>query len=145
MNGEPLDILLIEDNLAHAEMVIRSLDEHHIANRVFHVSDGQTALDYLCRQAQFANPDDSPRPHLILLDLRLPRVSGLQVLKTIKNDPKLLQIPVVVLTTSNAERDLMTAYESYANSYLVKPINFDKFSKLIKDLGFYWLAWNHHP
>ena len=145
MNGEPLDILLIEDNLAHAEMVIRSLEEHHIANRVCHVSDGQTALDYLCRQGQFADPGDSPRPHLILLDLRLPKVNGLQVLKTIKHDPKLLQIPVVVLTTSNAERDLLTAYESYANSYLVKPIDFEKFTNLIKDLGFYWLAWNHHP
>ena len=145
MEGEPLNILLIEDNLAHAEMVMRSLQEHHIANRVYHVLDGQTALDYLYRQGLFADPQSSPRPHLILLDLRLPRVNGLQVLKQIKNEPDLRTIPVVVLTTSDAERDITTAYDSYVNSYLVKPIDFEKFSNLIKDLGFYWLIWNRQP
>ncbi len=145
MKGEPLIILLVEDNPAHAEMVIRNFQEHRIANKIHHVIDGESALDYLGRRAQFADPSTSPRPHIILLDLRLPKISGLQVLQKIKNDPALLAIPVVILTTSEAERDLTLAYESHANSYLVKPIDFEKFSKLINDLGLYWLAWNRRP
>lgn len=145
MEGKPLDILLIEDNLAHAEMVMRSLQDHHIANRVHHVLDGQSALDFLYRQRQYTDPQDSPRPHLVLLDLRLPKINGLQVLQRIKHDPALATIPVVVLTTSGAERDVNSAYDSYVNSYLVKPIDFAKFSQLIKDLGFYWLIWNRQP
>ena len=145
MKGEPLVILLVEDNLAHAEMIIRSLEDHRVANTIRHVLDGEAALDYLYRRGQFAEPKTSPRPHLILLDLRLPKINGLQVLQEIKQDQTLLAIPVVILTTSEAERDLTIAYQSYANSYLVKPIDFLKFSQLIGDLGFYWLAWNRQP
>ncbi len=145
MKGEPLIILLVEDNLAHAEMVIRNFQDHRVANKVIHLLDGEAALDYLFRRGQFVNPETSPRPHVILLDLRLPKISGLQILQEIKKNEALLSIPVVILTTSEAECDLVMAYQNYTNSYLVKPVDFAKFSQLINDLGLYWLDWNRQP
>lgn len=145
MEGDPLTVLLVEDNPAHAEMVIRSFQDHRIVNKIYHVLDGEAALDYLFQRGQFAAPGSSPRPHIILLDLRLPKISGLQLLQEIKKHESLLSIPVVILTTSEAERDLIMAYENHANSYLVKPVDFAKFSQLMNDLGFYWLAWNRQP
>lgn len=145
MKGEPLEILLVEDNEDHAELVRRALAEHRVANRIRHLSDGQTALDYLFHRGAFEDHAASPRPHVVLLDLRLPRVDGLEVLALVKNDPDLRRIPVVVLTTSDAERDLARAYASHANSYLVKPIGFEAFQKLMEDFGFYWLGWNRNP
>jgi CheY-like chemotaxis protein len=142
IRGEPLNILLVEDNLAHAELVIRSLRDHRIINEIEHLSNGEAALDYLFRRKAYANAEHSPRPHLILLDLRLPRVDGLEVLKEIKCSDDLRTIPVVILTTSEAEQDVARAYQYYANSYLAKPVDFTKFVRLIEDLGFYWLAWN---
>ena len=145
MIGEAVLVMLIEDNVDHAELVIRTLEQHRIPNRVRHFLDGQSALDYLFRRAEFSDPEDSPRPHLILLDLRLPRVDGIDVLKTIKADATLKAIPVVVLTTSEAEKDVTRAYYNHANSYLVKPVGFEEFKRLMDDLGFYWLGWNTHP
>lgn len=142
---EPVLVLLVEDNADHAELVIRTLEEHRIANRIHHFTDGQTALDYLLRQGEYADPETSPRPQIILLDLRLPRVDGLVVLHKLKENSELKSIPVIVLTTSEAERDVRRAYDNYANSYLVKPVGFEEFSKLMSDLGFYWLGWNTHP
>jgi CheY-like chemotaxis protein len=143
--GEPLTILLVEDNAAHAELVKRSLEGHRVENRVVHVSNGEAALDYLFRRNAFNDPDRFPLPHMVLLDLRLPRVDGLEVLRQIRTAPELEKLPVVVLTTSEAERDVAKAYEYHANSYLVKPLDFDKFSSLMDDLGFYWLKWNYYP
>ena len=143
--GEPLRILLVEDNAAHAELVTRSFERHRIANRIYYVTDGEVALDYLWQRGVYADPQQSPRPHLILLDLRLPKISGLDVLKEIKTAPELQRIPVVILTTSEAEQDVKGAYEAYANSYLVKPVDFEKFTQLMEELGFYWLGWNHYP
>jgi CheY-like chemotaxis protein len=143
--GEPVLVMLVEDNADHAELVIRTLEDHRIANRIQHFTDGQTAIDYLQRNSPYTDPQTSPRPHVILLDLRLPRVDGLVVLHKIKEDPDLKSIPVIVLTTSEAERDVTRAYENYVNSYLVKPVGFEEFSKLMNDLGFYWLGWNTHP
>lgn len=145
MIGEPVLVMLIEDNIDHAELVIRTLEEHRIANRVRHFADGQTALDYLFRREEFSDPETSRRPHLILLDLRLPRIDGVEVLQAIKNDDELKSIPVVILTTSEAEKDVIRAYMHHANSYLVKPVGFEEFKKLMDDLGFYWLGWNTHP
>lgn len=142
--GEALIILLIEDNDAHAKLVIRSLGQHQITNQIYHISDGETALRYLFREGEYSDPATSPRPHLVLLDLRLPRIDGLTVLQQIKQS-KLSTIPVVVLTTSSAKNDVIAAYQNQANSYLVKPTNFDTFSQMMRELGFYWLAWNHHP
>ncbi|HUH97135.1 MAG TPA: response regulator [Anaerolineales bacterium] len=145
MNGEPILVMLVEDNLDHAELVMRTLEDHRIANRILHFTDGQSALDYLLRQGEFSELAASPRPHVILLDLRLPRVDGLQVLETIKGDDGLKTIPVVILTTSEAEKDVTRAYTHYANSYLVKPLGYEEFKRLMDDLGFYWLGWNMHP
>ena len=145
MEGEPLIILLVEDNPDHAELVVRSFNDHHVVNKIYHVIDGEAALDYLFQRGEYANPESSPEPHVILLDLRLPKIDGLQVLQEIKADKKLRRIPVVVLTTSDAESDLAQAYEQHANSYLVKPVDFDKFTQMMEALGFYWLCWNRHP
>ncbi|MBI5381959.1 MAG: response regulator [Opitutae bacterium] len=145
MNGEPLRILLVEDNADHAELVKRNLADSQVANRLFHVEDGEAALDFLYQRGAFADPAQFPRPHLMLLDLRLPRVDGLEVLKEVKSSPALLSLPVVVLTTSEAERDVARAYAYHANSYLTKPVDFGQFAALLKDLGFYWLAWNRRP
>ncbi len=145
MEGEPLVILLVEDNPDHTELIVRSLQDHRVANRIFHVPDGEAALDYLFRQGEFEEPEKSPRPHVILLDLRLPKVDGQEVLQAIKTTERLRRIPVVIVTTSEAERDVARAYDSHANSYLVKPVDFDKFTQLMDDLGFYWLGWNRHP
>ncbi len=147
MIGEPILVMLIEDNIDHAELVMRTLEEHRIANKVRHFLDGQSALDYLFRRGEFAgaDPAETQRPHVILLDLRLPRVDGIDVLKNIKEDPNLKSIPVVVLTTSEAEKDVAKAYYNHANSYLVKPVGFEDFKQLMDDLGFYWLGWNINP
>ncbi|ADE13908.1 response regulator receiver [Nitrosococcus halophilus Nc 4] len=145
MKGEVLNILLIEDNADHAELVIRSFQEHRIANRIYHVSHGEEALQYLFRQGNYTNPKASPRPHVILLDLRLPRIDGLEILETIRSTPEITNIPIVVLTTSQAEQDVARAYSEHVNSYLVKPVDFDSFNRMMEDLGFYWLAWNHYP
>lgn len=145
MNGEPLTILLVEDNRDHAELVMRTMEDFQVANSIIHVEDGEVALNYLYGRGIYADRTIFPVPHLILLDLRLPKVDGLDVLREIKGDETLRSLPVVILTTSDAERDMAMAYEYHANSYVTKPVNFDDFSKLLKDLGFYWLAWNRHP
>ena len=142
MKGEPLTVLLVEDNRDHAELIMRTLEEFQVANAITHLVDGQSALDYLHGIGVYADRENYPMPHLILLDLHLPNVNGLDVLKEVKCDEALRFIPVVVLTTSDAERDVIKAYGYHANSYVTKPVNFNDFSKLLKDLGFYWLAWN---
>ena len=145
VQGEPVVILLVEDNEDHAELVMRSLAAHRVANEIHHVSDGQMALDYIFRRGDYADPATSPRPHVILLDLRLPKVDGLEVLQTIKASDDLRLIPIVVLTTSEAEKDVFRAYSNYVNSYVVKPIGYEKFSELMEQLGFYWMGWNKNP
>ena len=114
-----------------------------MANWLIHVADGQAALDYLYQQGGYRDPANCPRPGVMLLDLRLP--DGLEVLKSIKSGPQLSSIPVVVLTTSKAEMDLVKAYEFHANSYLVKPMDFTQFSQRLETFGYYWLAWNQCP
>lgn len=142
MYGEPLNILFVEDNPDHTELIMRSFENFRVANKIYHVNDGEAALDYLFRRGEYGDPKKSPSPHVILLDLRLPKIDGLEVLKEIKADKDLRCIPVVILTTSETDRDMAAAYDSHVNSYLVKPVDFDKFTKLMDDLGFYWLAWN---
>ncbi len=145
MHGEPILVMLVEDNVDHAELVMRTLAEHRVANRVRHFMDGQSALDYLYHRNGYDDVAQNPYPHIILLDLRLPRVDGLEVLKQIKDSDTLRHIPVVVLTTSEADRDVTRAYDHYVNSYLVKPVGYEEFSELMEDLGFYWLGWNTNP
>lgn len=145
MEGKPLVLLVVEDNLDHTELIFRSLQDYRVANTIHHVRDGQAALDYIFRGGEYQDERHSPRPDVVLLDLRLPKVDGLEVLRRIKGDPATRQIPVVILTTSEADRDLEAAYANQANSYLVKPVAFDKFVQLMNDLGFYWLVWNRQP
>ncbi len=142
MSKGPFTVLLVEDDPAHAELVLRNLEDHRESNRIIHMSDGESALDFLFRRGEYS---DAPKPHVILLDLRLPKVSGLEVLQQIRASDDLRMIPVVVLTTSEAEKDVETAYQHHANSYIVKPLDFQRFNLLMKELGYYWLGWNHYP
>jgi len=141
MNNEHL-LLLVEDDLGHAKLVLNTLKKHKIPNRVIHLSDGAEALDYLKNNGNFKNKKEYPLPGLILLDLRLPKVDGLEVLKLIKKDKILHKIPVIILTTSDAEDDINKAYEHNINSYLVKPLDFDEFKEMLNDFGLYWFLWN---
>lgn len=143
--GEPLKLLLVEDNDAHAEMVKRSFEQHKISNEIYHVDDGQKALDYIFREGEYTDEEKYPRPNCILLDLRLPKVDGLEVLRRIKSDDNTRKTPVVILTTSSADKDIAQSYEYNANSYVVKPMDFTKFESLMQDLGYYWMAWNQNP
>jgi CheY-like chemotaxis protein len=145
ITGEPLVILLVEDNEDHAELVMRNMRDQRVANIIYHVGDGQEAIDFLFHRGNYRNGGVSPRPNLILLDLRLPKIDGLEVLRTIKDSPELRRIPVVVLTSSSAESDVARSYDFHANSYVVKPLDFATFTKLMQDLGFYWLGWNTKP
>ena len=145
INGDQLVILHIEDDPDHAELVRRSFESHRVANRLILVTDGEAALNYLFRREEHTDPATSPTPTIILLDLCLPKIDGLEVLATIKNDATLKYIPVVILTTSEAESDVARAYELHANSYVVKPVDFSKFTSLMEELGFYWLGWNFRP
>ena len=145
INGEPLNIHLVEDNDDHAELAMEGLRKNRVANAIHHVTGGEQALDFLFRRRSSGDPVSSPRPNLILLDLRLPRIDGLEVLKTIKLHPELLRIPVVILTSSNAETDVARSYDYHASSYIVKPPGFRLFNTPMQDLGFYWLGGNTNP
>ncbi len=139
--GKPLTVLLVEDDQAHAELIIRGLEDHRIANTVVHVSDGEQALDYLEGRGKFAG-DSNPLPHVVFLDLRLPKLDGFEVLSQIRKSPVFGRLPVVVLSTSGAERDVARAYDAHVNSYIVKPTDYSRFAALIDDMGSYWLEWN---
>lgn len=145
LTKEPQHILLVEDNESHAEIVIRSMRDQQVANKIHLVVDGAQALDYLFARGAYTDPVQHPRPDLVLLDLRLPRVDGLEVLRIIKSTPSLNRIPVIVLTSSDAEYDIATSYDYHANSYVVKPLEFKTITKLLHDLGSYWLVWNTKP
>jgi|WetSurMetagenome_2_1015567.scaffolds.fasta_scaffold02613_9 CheY-like chemotaxis protein len=145
LTGEPLVILLVEDNEAHVELILRSLEDYRVANIIYHANNGEKALDFLFHRGPYEKLKSSPRPNLILLDLRLPKVDGLEVLKKIKETPELMQIPTVILTSSDVETDIARSYEYHANSYVVKPLDFRKFTQLMQDIGGYWLGWNTVP
>jgi len=136
------NVLLVEDDPGHAELVIRNLKRHDIPNKIFHVIDGEQALDFLFNKGNYTDCNAFPRPHLILLDLRLPKIDGLEVLKIVKTTETLSSIPLIILTTSRAKNDIEIAYKYNANSYLVKPIDYNDFNKLLQDFGYYWFKWN---
>jgi CheY-like chemotaxis protein len=138
-------ILLVEDNAAHAELVKRSFEDQSPGSEIRHLSDGEAALAYLTRSGAYADPATSPRPDVLLLDLRLPRVGGLEVLEAIRQRPELNGLPVVILSTSAAESDVARAQDLHANGYVVKPSDFTEFVELMGDIGSYWLRWHHYP
>ena len=137
-------ILLVEDDESHVMLVKRFLKDNDASKEVLHVSDGKDALDYLFHRGNYAD-DEEKGPDLILLDLRIPKVDGLEVLEEIKGSEDLMDIPVVVLTTSENEDDITRAYHHHANSYLVKPSDIDKFGEMMKETYLYWLRWNRCP
>lgn len=143
ING--VEILLIEDNPNDQELTIRALKKHNLANKVQIVDDGAEALEYLFGEGKYLGRDISAIPKVVLLDLKLPKIPGLDVLKRIKSDPRTRMIPVVALTSSREERDRLESYELGVNSYIVKPVDFDKFVEAVSELGFYWLLLNEPP
>jgi CheY-like chemotaxis protein len=137
-------ILLVEDNPNDTELTLEAMAEHNLANAVIHVRDGAEALDYLYRREKFAGRTDENLA-VILLDLKLPKVDGLEVLRIIKSDEKLKLIPVVVLTSSREERDLVDSYRLGVNAYVVKPVGFEEFMGAVKQLGAFWAIINEPP
>ncbi|HUV02741.1 MAG TPA: response regulator [Desulfobacteria bacterium] len=145
MAGKSAVILLVEDDDAHAALITRVMEEEETVSKIYRVSDGEEVLDYLFHKGCYAKEEDSPRPDLVLLDLRLPKLDGHEVLTAIKQSDDLKVIPVVVLTTSENERDIAQAYRSHANSYLVKPLGFREFSEMVQEISSYWLVQNRQP
>lgn len=136
-NTEPIEVLLVEDNLGDARLAAEALKENKVRNNLYHVADGVEAMDFLYRQDEYA---DVPVPNLILLDLNMPRKDGREVLEEIKENSTLRFIPVVILTTSAAERDLLRTYDLHANAYVIKPIDLDRFIQVIRAIENFWFA-----
>jgi len=145
MISQAIDIILVEDNPADIELTLRALRKNNIINQVVTLRDGKEALDYLFARGQYQGRPPQRSPRLILLDLKLPKVGGLEVLKAIKADETLQLIPVVVLTSSREEADLLHSYKLGVNSYIVKPVDFDQFIKVVQELNLYWLLINQIP
>ncbi len=135
---KPIDILLAEDDEDDYLLIAEALEESRLANKVRWVKDGEELMDYLCRRGNYAKPEESPRPGIILLDLNMPRKDGREALKEIKSDPALRQIPIIVLTTSKTEEDILRSYDLGVNSFIRKPVQFEDFVEIIKVLGRYW-------
>lgn len=140
-----VEILLIEDNINDAELTIRALKKKKLANNLVHLKDGAEALDFIFAKGEYENRDIMSTPKVILLDLKMPRIDGIQVLEKIRADERTQRIPVVVLTSSKEDPDVDRCYRLGVNSYIVKPVDFDKFIEAVSQLGFYWLVLNHPP
>jgi CheY-like chemotaxis protein len=145
MQLDAVEILLVEDSDEDAELTIRALKRQKLTNQLHRVTDGAAALEFLFGTGEYASRKTDPPPRVVLLDLKLPKVDGMEVLTRLKEDPLLKKIPVVVLTSSREDRDLKRAYELGVNSYIVKPVEFDKFVKAVEQLGFYWALLNTQP
>jgi two-component system response regulator len=140
-----VEILLVEDNPTDAELCIRALKKSNLANSLVWVKDGAEALDFLFATGTYSSRQGANSPKVILLDLRLPKVDGMEVLRRVKNDERTRTIPVVVLTSSKEDRDVAESYQLGVNSYISKPVEFDEFAKTVSELGLYWLLVNHPP
>ena len=139
------EILLVEDSPYDAELTIRELTRRHLANKLVHLKDGAEALEFIFGTGAYAGRDTSQHPKVMLLDLKLPKVDGLEVLRAMKSDPRTRTIPVVIMTSSQEQRDVVDSYHLGVNSYVVKPVDFDQFSKAVAELGCYWVLLNHPP
>ncbi len=146
MDPNSIDILLVEDNITDAELTIRELKKHNMANNLFHVRNGEEALDFIFATGKYAETRNIQYPpKVILLDIQMPKVNGIEVLAKIRSDDRTRVTPVVILTSSKENPDIQKCYDLGANSYIVKPVNFEGFAQAIKNLGFYWLLLNQPP
>jgi two-component system response regulator len=145
MPREEVEILLVEDDPEDVQLTLHALHNEKLVNRVQVVRDGEEALDFLFPRGPYNNRDRSCHPRLILLDLKLPKVDGLEILRQLKQDPRTRLIPVVILTSSKQEQDVIASYQLGVNSYIQKPMDFDQFRATIKQLGYYWLLVNQPP
>ena len=146
MNEEiEVEIVVVEDDPNDAELILRVLKKHNLANKLVHLEDGEQALDYLLRKPPSKRSNGANLPRVVLLDLKLPKVDGLEVLRQMKADERAKKIPVVILTSSREDRDIVNAYALGVNSYVTKPIRFDEFAKVVSDLGMYWVLMNKAP
>jgi two-component system response regulator len=142
MNEDKVEILLVEDNPHDAEMTIRALKRVNLANRLIHVKDGAEALDFIFAKGGFAGREVENKPRVILLDIKMPKIDGIEVLRQIKSNETTKTIPVVIMTSSKEEQDIITSYNLGVNSYVVKPVDFESFAKAVSELGCYWLIIN---
>ncbi|MBW4453122.1 MAG: response regulator [Nostoc indistinguendum CM1-VF10] len=142
---QPISIVLVEDNPTDAELTIRALRRSRIGNQIQLLEDGAEALDFLFCRENYAHRSMTNQPKVILLDLKLPRISGLEVLRQLKADPRTQRIPVVVLTSSAEDQDMIESYQLGVNSYIVKPVDFEQFNQAVQQLGFYWILFNQLP
>lgn len=140
--NQAVEILLVEDNPSDAKLTIRALQRNNLCNSVVHVSDGAEALEFIFAEGRYVERSIENRPRIVLLDLKMPKVDGLEVLKAIKGDERTKNIPVIVMTSSKEDKDIQLAYEYGVNSYVVKPVGFENFSKAVVDLGMYWMLVN---
>ena len=140
-----VDILMVEDNPDDEQLTLRALGKHHLANNIHVVRDGQEALDYVFCKGKYGERQITDHPHVILLDIKLPLIDGIEVLRRIKADPRTKTIPVVMLTSSHEERDLVETYRLGVNSYIVKPVDFEQFTESARTLGMYWMLLNRPP
>jgi two-component system response regulator len=145
LSGTAVEILLVEDNPSDIELTLHALRRENLSNRVQVVHDGEEALDFLFCRGMFSDRSFDNPPKLVVLDLKLPKVDGLEVLRAIKNDLRTRAIPVTILTSSNEDRDLVDGYKLGVNSYIQKPVDFDRLRETVKQLGLYWLVVNHPP
>ena len=145
MTRYDVEILLVEDNPSDAELAAHALKKNNLANNLIVATDGEEALDFIFARGKFGDRNIEDCPKLILLDLKLPKVDGLEVLRAIRADPRTQAVPVVMLTSSREERDIIESYRLGVNSYIVKPVDFDNFLVTVKDMGFYWLLLNKSP
>ena len=140
-----VEILLAEDNSSDAEMTIAALKKNGLANKLLHVNDGAAALDFLFADGEYTGRSMEDKPKVILLDLKMPKVNGIEVLEKIRADERTKHIPVVMLTSSKEDPDIKKCYDLGVNSYVVKPVEFEDFQKVITELGLYWMIVNQHP
>ena len=145
MKNDEIEIVLIEDNPDDAELTIRALKKGNISNNLIHLMDGAEALEFIFCTGKFSNRSNNIKPKLILLDLNMPKVSGIEVLQKLKSDEHTKTIPVVVLTSSQEDPDVKTCYKLGVNSYIVKPVGFSNFTRAVSEVGLYWVLQNHQP
>ena len=143
-NQSAVELLLIEDNPNDAELIMRALQKSNLGNSIAHLKDGEEALEYIFARGRFSNRNIADRPKVILLDLKMPKVTGLEVLKALKSDERTRSIPVIIMTSSKENSDVSESYKLGVNSYVVKPVSFENFSKAAAEVGYYWLLVNQN-